>query len=208
MGYEVVYDIRAENHTGSSFVMAIVCLLAALVLFSVNQWRTAHGIPAISDRSGKPAPWLPLLPALISLFSFFIYVYKEYPAYKTSSKILIDAINQDRCRVSEGVIHNFHTEQQSSGRSRFEIDSFDIGDSHFSFSDEYFRAGYKKTAGNRGPLGDGINVRIYEYLGEIPRLEILKGSQAIPADNSPALLNALKGMKARQMDESPRSTGD
>jgi hypothetical protein len=207
MGYEVVYDIRTANHICISFVAAIGFSIAAIILFSVNQWRKTQGLPAIYDKSGKPAPWLPFLPAALGLLSLYYFVYKEYPTYKIASRILREAIEQGRCRVSEGVVRNFHA-VKTGGRYITEIDSFDVGESHFSFSNTDSSPGYKEIE-NRGPLGDGINVRIYEYLGEIARLEIQKWSpQATPVANSPALVHVLKEMKARPVEEPQRSSED
>jgi hypothetical protein len=54
------------------------------------------------------------------------------------------------------------------------LESFDVGDRHFSYSDFVATPGFRRTASHGGPIREGLHVRI-AYVGNvILRLEILR----------------------------------
>ena len=71
------------------------------------------------------------------------------------------------CQVIEGRVRNF----QPLPAGYHGMESFDLGDQHFEYSDNIVGAGFNQTLGRDGPIREGLPVRICHTGATILRLE-------------------------------------
>jgi hypothetical protein len=164
---EVVFDVRQAGYDSWWFpAFGLLFFAFGLVLFAINQGLKRLGLPAIPNRSGKPAPWLPLVFIGFSLLWSLGTFYTTFSGYRH----LRTALELGQCRVVEGRIENFHPENPSRGGSD---ESFDVSGVHISYSANVVSPGFHTTCAKGSPIRDGMRVRIYSKERDIARLEIL-----------------------------------
>ena len=167
MPSQVVFDVNQAGYQAAFFpAFGLVFFLIGAILATINHFRKKRASFAIKNTADRPSlylPWLFMGFALLWSVGAFSSTYGDY-------RHLRDALNQGHCQVIEGPIEHFHA---GSGERGDADDSFDIGGFRFSYSDSSVRAGFSQTQARRGPLREGLRVRIHAFQGEIARLEIL-----------------------------------
>lgn len=159
---DVVFDIRTADFAAWFVFTPLGILLAALFIELVRRRRAIRGFVA-SPRDPRMAGFLLASVALVGVTG---YQLRAYFAEETS---LVHVLNTGQARIVEGEITDY-TPQAWTGRP---LESFRVGGERFSFDGFGATPAYHKRVRNGGPLREGMRVRLFEFRGNILRVEVL-----------------------------------
>ena len=150
----VVYDITRDGYSGWVGIgLGLAFMLCAAVC-------------CVARRYFRPANlrFMPCLFIPLSCCWIILWILHTVPGHLS----LRSALQRGHCAVVEGVITNFQP-MPSTGHG---AESFTVNGVHFSYSDFIITPGFHRTNYRKGPVSDGLHVRIHYRGQDIARLEI------------------------------------
>ncbi len=99
--------------------------------------------------------------AALGCIAMLAHTWREYSELRTS-------LQNGAFRVVEGVVSDFVPE----GPQGHPIERFRVDDTRFQYATSDITSAFHRTAGQGGPVREGLRVRIADANGAIARLEI------------------------------------
>ncbi len=159
---EEVFDIRTAPF--SSWIgFAPVIIIGIGVLFEIARRHRALRTIA-RDGTSDVRPIALLACAVVLMINGVMIL-----GYRREKQELIEALDSGRARVIEGTISDYRRQSGSPKR----MESFQLEGVRFSFDGYGTTPAYHRRASTDGKLRDGVRLRLWEYRGNILRLEIL-----------------------------------
>lgn len=162
---EVLFDVRtAEFASWSAF--APLAILVAAILSEMFRRRREIGSFFQSAEKSRLAIYLLVCVFLLCITGLQLLSYSE------EKNEFADALSAQRTRVVEGEIANY-TPQPWTGRP---LEKFEVGNERFSFDGFGASPAYHKRMLSGGVLKEGMRVRVFEFRGNILRIELFPDS--------------------------------
>lgn len=163
----VVFDIRTSPFS-SWFGFAPIVLLALGVLLEIARRR--RDLRASLGGGGTASRAIILLASMGVLMINFVMIV----GYHREKAELVEALETNRSRVLTGQI----TEYRRQAWSGKPMERFRLGEDRFSFDGFGTSPAYHRRAASGGKLRDGLRVRLWEFQGNIVRIEVLNSESA------------------------------
>ncbi|HEY2891148.1 MAG TPA: hypothetical protein VGJ31_11000 [Dongiaceae bacterium] len=160
MNWQTVFDLETAGY--KSWYWGVWPLAFAAIGVALR-WKPAFFQTARKKRPLKPRD-AGLLLIVVGL-SFAVLICTE--TFADFHDLLAD-LRTGKYQIAEGVVTNFHP-MPYTGHS---METFDVGDAHFKYSDYVVDAGFNNTASHGGPLRPGLHVRIFYSGSHILKLQI------------------------------------
>lgn len=162
MDYQVVFDITDVGYKSWRFPahgLTFVVLGVALVVFR----KRLPGWPRKYPRLRAAFSFLFLGFSVIWTLVTFVATYSEYSSLLTAKKT-------GQAKVIEGNVRDFEP-MPVTGHS---MERFCVQDTCFEYSDYVITAGFNNTTSHRGPIKEGLPVRVTYVGNAIAKLEVIK----------------------------------
>lgn len=159
--FDVLFDVRTAEFA-SWYAFAPLVLLGAAVVVELVRRRRELRKHLYSPRSPRLTVYLGVLALLMVLIGAQIASYVE------ERKEFVRALDEGRVRILEGEIADY-THQSWTGRP---LESFRVGPERFSFDGFGATPAFHRRARDGGSLKDGLRVKLFEYRGNILRVEV------------------------------------
>lgn len=167
---DVVFDVRTADFASWFAFVPLVVLLAALFVELVRRRREIREL-FVARKNPHMAIYLLAGVVLAFLTGARILSYAE------EKNEFVRVLNADQARVVEGEITNY-TPQAWTGRP---LEKFQVGSEQFSFDGFGASSAYHQRVRSGGPIQEGMRVRVFEFRGNILRVEVFPiGTRATP----------------------------
>lgn len=159
--FDVLFDVRVAQFA-SWYAFAPLVLLGTAVVVELVRRRRELGKHLYSPRNPRLTVYLVVLTLVMVLIGAQIASYLE------EKKEFVRALDDGRVRIVEGEIAGY-IHQSWTGRP---LESFQVGPEKFSFDGFGATSAFHRRARDDGSLHDGMRVRLFEYRGNILRVEV------------------------------------
>ncbi len=172
MTFDTVFDVTQSGYRQLAVLRPqaiIAVLLLGLAGWIVVATRRSHRVPR------GIGILLALVPALIGAVAFGV-VALGVLSLVSQNTALRGALKAGRAVIVEGTVSDF-APQAPDGHGP---ESFVVSGHRYEYSSSVLSAAFNQISGQHGPIRNGLPVRIADVNGQIAKLEIQKGSEAIP----------------------------
>jgi hypothetical protein len=159
--YQLVFDAVRHGYTTWRAAILPACIAMVATLLSVLVRSESPSQERESARRYRALTGLVGALAGLGCVAMLAHTWRDYAKLRT-------ALRNGTYLLVEGRVTDFVPER----RDGHPIEMFRVGDAQFEYSTSDITSAFHWTAGQGGPIRDGVSVRIADVDGAIARLEI------------------------------------